>query len=165
VFGDYRKIINVNMDRINKQNDYQTLLDSYKIDYFIQPIYDGYGNIQPLMKTLLQKREWAPIYLDTQVYILAKLVESNKNVIETHQIDKAEFKKRLLTIYDYLLRGNPQQIGFRVARAGMLIYLGDYSEARREVNIIATINPNDKAIPALQRDLYALSKRRSRSSK
>jgi hypothetical protein len=165
VFDDYQKISNANTDKINGQNDYQTLLKSYKIDYVIQPIYDGFGNVQPLMKVLLPKPEWVPIYLDSQVYILAKRVEYNKKVIEVHQIDKAEFKNRLLVIYDYLLRTNPQEIGFRVARAGMLIYMGDYGEARKEVNIIATIDPNDKSMPALQRDLYALAKRRTRSPK
>ena len=163
VFADYEKITNARVSNANGQKGYESILDSYKIDYVIQPIYDGLGNTQPLMKALLPKADWKPIYLDKNVYILARPVRHNKNIIEAYQIDKNEFKNRLLLIYNYLHRVDPEQIGYRVAKAGMLIYMGHYEDAQKEVDAIKKAAPNDESIPLLLRDLYVLAGKRARA--
>jgi hypothetical protein len=161
VFDDYRKIIGANSN-LSGQKDYESLLDSHQIDYVIQPIYDGYGNVQPLMKALLLKPEWEPVYLDTTVYILARPIRHNRDVIKTYQINKNEFKKRLLLIYNYLHRTNPNQMGYRIARADMLIYLGNYEEGSNEINEIIKRAPNDISLPLLRHRLLKLAGQKAR---
>ncbi|MDG5467841.1 hypothetical protein P9J64_05815 [Deltaproteobacteria bacterium IMCC39524] len=164
VFEEYHRIYKASTNAISGQSDYLTLINSYKIDYVLQPSYDPYtGNVQPLMTRLLERPEWVPIYLDRKVFILAKLDDRNKSILERHQIEKDEFKNRLLLIYNQLQQANPRQIRFRVARAGMLIYMGYYDEARKEVDTIATIAPGNSSLPSLRQGLQILSWRRSRS--
>lgn len=157
VFDDYEKIRLASLRRIDGQAEYKALLEQYQIGYVIQPIYDGYGNVQPLMKALLKNDDWLPIYLDQYVYILARDAQQNRDVIASYVINKNDFSERLLLIYDYLQRAYPRQIGFKVARAGMLTFLGRYQEAKSEIETIARLAPNEKMLPLLRDELRLLT--------
>ena len=142
------------------RREYEVLLERYGIDYVIQPIYDGDGNIQFLMKSLLSKPEWVPIYLDSTVYILARLNAKNAGAVDSYGIDKEEFKTRLLLIINYISQSAPQEVGYQIARAGMLIYMGMYDEAKAQVEAIAARSPHERSLPYLQNDLSILRARR-----
>ena len=165
IFADYGKISAAATARVDGRFEYEVLLNRYGIDYVIQPIYDGYGNVQPLMKVLLHKPEWFPVYLDSQVYILARSSGENRDIISRLSIDKDEFKTRLFMTYDSLHRSYPQEIGFRVARAGMLIYLGHYNDAKDAIDAIAITAPGEKMLPNLRRELNMLAGRIYRGEK
>jgi hypothetical protein len=162
VFADWQKISSASTAWVDGRREYEGLLDRYAIDYIIQPIYDGAGMVQPLMKELLNKPEWVPIYLDTTVYILARLTPLNAETISTYRIDKNEFKNRLLLIVNYICQSYPQEIGYQVARAGMLLYLSMYEEAKAQVEAIMAIAPNNQFLPELQHDLEFLRAQRLR---
>ena len=162
VFDDWEKISAASAVRVDGRREYEGLLDYYAIDYIIQPIYDNSGRVQPLMKEILNKPEWSPIYLDTYVYIFARLNPKNAETVSTYRIDKNEFKTRLLLIYNYVSQSDPQQVGYQVARAGMLIYLSMYDEAQAQVAAIANTHPTEKFLPELQRDLALLQGRKLR---
>jgi hypothetical protein len=59
-------------------------------------------------------------------------------------------------------QSDPQQVGYQVARAGMLIYLSMYDEAQAQVAAIANTHPTEKFLPELQRDLALLQGRKLR---
>lgn len=162
VFAAWQKLSMASTTWVLGRREYEVLLERYDIDYVIQPIYDGYGNIQPLMKGILDKPEWVPIYLDATVYILARVNAGNAGVINTYRMNKDEFKTQLLLIVNYLCQASPQVVGYQVARAGMLIYMGMYDEAKAQVAAIAALSPKERALPALQRNLAALQEQRSR---
>jgi hypothetical protein len=153
VFEDWQKIAEVSMAWVDGRREYEGLLDRYAIDYIIQPIYDNSGRVQPLMKNLLNKPEWAPIYLDTSVYILARLTPKNVETISTYRIDKNAFKTRLLLIYDTICQSPSRGVNCQVARAGMLLYLSRYEEAKAQVEAIMAIAPHHQSLPELQREL------------
>lgn len=157
VFSDWEKITAASMVPVDGRAEYEVLLDTYAIDYVIQPIYQGDGSIQPLMKKLLNKPDWIPIYVDTYVYILAKYTPDNAADINKYVIGKSEFKTRLLMIYNYIGSSYPRQIGYKVAKAGMLIYMEMYEEARRQIYEIEAIDKNDRSLPKLRRDLEILA--------
>jgi hypothetical protein len=162
VFADWQKISSASTAWVDGRREYEGLLDRYAIDYIIQPIYDNDGKIQPLMKSLLNRPEWVPIYLDTTVYILARLTPKNTETIRVYRIDTNEFKTRLLLIFNYICQTHPQEIGYQIARAGMLIYLSMYDEAQAQVEAIAVNAPNDQSLPELQRELAILRAKRLR---
>jgi hypothetical protein len=164
IFEDYHRINNASAKATIGQSDYLTLINSYKIEYVLNPIYDPYtGNVLPLMIRLLERPEWTPIYLDKKVYVLARLSEDNQTTFKVERIEKDEFKKRLLLIYGSLQQNNPQQVRFRVARAGLLIYMGNYEAAKSDVDAIVAMAPNHSSLPSLQRALQVLAWRRTRS--
>lgn len=160
VFDEWKALSMASMRKIDGHHEYEVLLNKYAIDYVIQPIYDNDGHVQPLMKALLPKAEWVPIYLDTYVYILARMTPLNADAIATYRMDKKEFNTRLLLTYNYLCQANPQEVGYQVARAGMLIYLGMYEEASAQVEAIRAIAPKDPSFLVLQRDLGVLQRQR-----
>jgi hypothetical protein len=160
VFDDYQKLVMASTTWVNGRREYEALLDEYDIDYVIQPIYDGDGYIQPLMKGLLSRPEWIPIYLDATVYILARLNPGNADAIDTYRIDKNEFNTRLLLILNYISQSSPQEIGYQIARAGILIYLGMHDEAKAQIDAIAALSPHDRSLSVLQRELSILRAKR-----
>lgn len=160
VFDDYMKLSAGSVALVDGRREYEALLDSYAIDTIVQPIYDGDGRVQPLMKSLLLKPEWIPVYVDTYVYILARLTPQNAEVINRYRLDKNEFNTRLLLIYNYACQSAPRQIGYQVARAGMLLYLGMYDEAKAQIETIGAVAPRDRTLPELQRELAILRAKR-----
>jgi len=158
VYDDYLKISSASIDRLNNRHEYNDLLNRYKIDYVVHSIFDGFGNVQPLMKALLQQPEWIPVYLDSQVYILARNSDRNRQVITRSQINRDHFKYRLLDTYNFLCQNNPQQVGYRVAFTGMLIYMNMSEEAKKELAIIEQISPADPSLPVLRRDFHLLAR-------
>jgi hypothetical protein len=158
VYEDYLKISAASFDRAHNRPEYSDLLNAYKIDYVVHSICDGFGNVQPLMKALLHQTEWVPVYLDSQVYILARNTDNNRHLITKFEINRDHFKYRLLEVFNFLCRSNPQQVGYRVALTGMLIYMNRYEEAKRELAIIEQISPNDPSLQYLRRDFHSLTK-------
>jgi hypothetical protein len=160
VFTDWQKLSVASNTWVLGRREYEVLLERYAIDYIIQPIYDGEGNIQFLMKTLLSKPEWVPIYLDSTVYILARLNAGNAAAIDAYRIEKEEFKTRMLLIINYISQSAPQEIGYQVARAGMLLYMGMYDEAKAQVEVVAARSPKERSLSYLQNDLSILRTKR-----
>ena len=164
IFEDYHGISSASANAITGQSDYLTMINSYKIEYVLTSIYDPYtGDVPPLMIRLLERPEWVPIYLDKKVYVLARLSEDIQTTLKVERIEKDEFKKRLLLIYQYLQKNNPQQVRFRVARAGLLIYMGNYEAAKSDLDAIVAMAPNHSSLPSLQRALQVLAWRRTKS--
>ena len=162
VFEDWKKITTASTTSVGGRREHEVLLDRYAIDYVIQPIYDGDGNIQPLMKSLLRKSEWEPVYLDRNVYILARLTADNAETIRNYRMEKKDFTTRLLLIITSISQSKPREPGYQVARAGLLIYLGMYDDARAQIAAIRSLSPNDRSLPALQRELSLLQGQRLR---
>lgn len=157
IYDHHEKIRLASNSLVEGHKEYEYLLNSYKIDYIIQPIYDGYGNVQPLMKVILANEEWLPIYLDRQVYILVRRNDKNSDIVNNFLIDKNEFKARLLSIYAFLQSSNPGEVGYKVAYADMLIYLGRYNDAVAAIDAIALQSPSEKMLPHLRRQLHMLA--------
>lgn len=160
VYNDWLKLSFASATWVNGQMEYEVLLDRYGIDFIMQPIYDTEGMVQPLMKSLLGKSEWVPVYLDGYVYILARQTAKNDKTIIANQMDKSEFKAQLLKIYDYICQDSPRWINPQIARAGMLLYLSRYEEARAQIEAIAAAAPNHQYLPILQRELTFLRQKR-----
>lgn len=163
--ADWRSLSAASFQIVNGRRVAEALLADYRIDYVIQPIYQGDGRIQPLMKMLLPRQDWLPIYLDSQVYIFAHLSPANTDVIDTHRIDENEFTTRLLLTYNFLVQRNPGEIGYHVALAGLQIYLGMYSEAKAQIEAIMAISPSDQSLLELRRDLNMLEGKILRESR
>lgn len=160
VYNDWLKLSFASETWVNGQREYEVLLDRYGIDFIMQPIYDTEGMVQPLMKSLLGKSEWVPVYLDGYVYILARQTAKNNKAISANEIDKSAFKAQLLKIYDYICQDSPRWINPKVARAGMLLYLSRYDEARVQIEAIAAAAPKNPALLILQRELAFLRQKR-----
>lgn len=160
IFEDWQKISEASTSWVDGQREYAALLDRYAIDYVIQPIYIADGRLQPLMWGLLSRPEWVPIYLDSYVYILARLNRKNDEVIGTYRIDKNEFKTRLLSILNSICQSSPRGGSCQLARAGMLLSLGMYDEAKVQVEAITASTPNHPFLPAMQRELALLRGKR-----
>lgn len=162
VFEDWQKISQGSSAWVAGRMEYEALLDSYAIDYIVQPIYNSDGIIQPLLKNLLYKPEWSLIYLDPTAYVLARLTPQNADVINVYRIDKSEIKAKLILLHNNTLQSPAREVNDLVARAMNLIYLGMYDEAKVHVEAIAAVSPNNRYLPALQLDLARLRIQRLR---
>jgi len=156
IFNDYGKIKSASKKAVNGRKEYEVLLEKYRIDYVIQQVYQGDGSLQPLMNALLAKPDWVPIYQDNFVYILSRRDPKNAEVIDRYQMNKSEFKTRLLLLFSYLVRQFPHEVGYKIARAGILTSRGNLKEAQQQIYEIRVLAPNEKALVPLQRDLIEL---------
>lgn len=162
VFEDYRKISSASKKIIDGRYEYEYLLDHYAINIVFQQIYQGDGSLQPLMLELLHRPDWVPIYLDNYVYIFVKNDKRSKQMIADYGLSAQEFNLQLLLRLNYFVTQAPQEVGYRLAKAGQLLNMGMLEEAQQEIGMIRNLAPNEKALKGLQQNLTLLQWKKAR---
>jgi hypothetical protein len=154
VFHDWKLISSASLKELTGRNEFEVLLDSYGIDYVVQPhFFLSTGRLTPLVKFLLVKPEWIPVYIDSQSYILVRASEKNADVIERFKIDKRNFNDRLIAYLSAACNDRPTEVIYRVSLVEMLIFVGLYAEAEKHLLLISKIEPNNSNLGPLRNQL------------
>lgn len=161
VFNDARAIKSASLKDIDGRKEYEVLLEKYGIDYVFEPlVFRDTGRLTPLMKFLLVKQEWIPVYVDSQRYILVRNSQLNRDVIAQYGIDKREFSDRILSYLAARRANHPAGVYSYIGLTEMLIYVGRYAEAEKYLQEIMRLQPDNPQLPGLRSQLDVLSKGR-----
>lgn len=156
---DWRLITGASLKEREGRKEYEVLLDYYGIDYVVQShLHPDNGRLTPLLKFLLNKPEWIPVYADYQSYILVRNSGKNASVIERYRMDKRDFSHKVVGYLTAYCKSYPTEIVYHVALAEMLIYVGRYDEAAHRLAIIANLQPENTSLPSLYNQLDVLKK-------
>jgi hypothetical protein len=142
--------------------EYKAYLDTYNVNFVLQPLRQKNGMTQPLMKRLLDDKDWAPVYLDNQAYVFARKVAGNTHVINKYGYDKAYFKGLVLLMFDSMLKQNPNNIGFYLSKGEMLMYMRRFEEAEQVFMNAQRISPSNKYIRETLNLLDSIRKKNNR---
>lgn len=157
VFRDWKAITSASLREQGGRQEFELLLDRYGIEYVVQPhIYYDSGRLTPLLKFLLVKPEWIPVYVDPLSYILVRNSPENVAVIERYQMPKAEFCQKIIS---YLLahsNAQPEEIIIHISLAEMFIFVGRYAEAEDRLAVIGQLQPDNPDLPALYNQIAVL---------
>lgn len=154
VFHDWKLISSASLKEQAGRHEFEVLLDSYEIDYVVQPhFFLSTGRLTPLVKFLLVKPDWIPVYVDSQSYILVRVSEKNADVIERFKIDKRNFNDRVIAHLSAACRDRPAEVIHRVSLVEMLIFVGRYAEAEKHLLLISKTEPNNSNLGALRNQL------------
>jgi hypothetical protein len=160
VFRDYLKVVGGSTETVDGREEYAYLLDRYRIEFIVQRTIQRTGKLQPLMKRILNRRDWAPVYSDGSCYILVRVGEQNGELIRRYQIDKLAFLKRILADIESLVSASPGDPRHRLAKAELLIYLGYYEQARAVLEQARALAPGGSPIRAeIEKNLGQITNR------
>lgn len=156
VYRDWKAMTSASLQEVGGRKEFEVLLDRFGIDYVVQPlIHPGSGRLIPLLKFLLIKPEWIPVYVDQQSYILVRNSQINSAVIASYQMSKIDFINKMI---DYLLlRSNkwPAVVKYHVGLADMFIYVDRNAEAQERLAVIERLQPDNPVLPWLRSQLDA----------
>jgi hypothetical protein len=156
---DWRLITGASLKEMGGRKEFEVLLDRYGIDYVVQSHHQrDSGRLTPLLKFLLNKPEWIPVYADYQSYILVRNSEKNAAVIDRYRMEKKDFSHKVVGYLKAYCKSYPTEIVYHVALAEMLIYVGRYDEAAQRLAIIANLQPENSSLPSLHNQLDVLKK-------
>jgi hypothetical protein len=157
VYNDWKPITGASLKEEGGRKEFEVLLDRYGIDYVVQQhIYRENGRLTPLLKFLLVKSEWIPIYADQQSYILVRNSQVNAAVIERYRMDKRDFSNKVIGYLTAASNSSPAEVIYQVALAEMLIFVGRYAEAGERLDMIARLQPGNPNLPSLHNQLDVL---------
>lgn len=157
VFDDWLLMVSASLKEVGSRKEFEVLFDRYEIDYVVQPhIYQDTGRLTPLVKFLLVKPEWIPVYIDQNSYILVRNAQKNAAVIERYRMEKSHFNNKMVGYLKALCNAWPAEIVNHVALAEMLIFVGRYDEAELRLELISQIQPDNRDLPALRNQLSVL---------
>lgn len=158
VYEDWRLISSASLEKgAAGQNKYEELLAHYKIDYVVHPLAHLWtGRITPLVKFLLNKPEWYPVYLDAQSYVLVRASAKNQQVIDRYALNKRDFVEKIILYLQTQTLSQPDNILPRVALAEMLIFFARYDQAQVQIDAIRRIQPKNPEVPKLLNQLQVL---------
>lgn len=161
VFNDWKLITAASLKEVGGRKEFEVLLDRYGIDYVVQPhIYNDTGRLTPLLKFLLVKPEWTPVYVDAQSYILVRNSQKNATVIERYRINKNDFNTKMVGYLTNRCISWPSEVVNHVALAEMLIFVGRYAEAEDRLIMISRLQPNNPDLPQLRNQLAVMKNRK-----
>lgn len=155
-YSDYMEIMEGLQTVSHGRKRYEYLLDYYNVDTVVESFYRKGGRISPLLKLLLNDRQWHPVYLDENNYVIKRSGGSNGTAIKQYAIDKKIFIERILKQLDLICMMRPTDVLSHVARAELLMYYGRYEDARNQLDYLERISPQIKEIGPLLKQLQGL---------
>jgi tetratricopeptide (TPR) repeat protein len=159
VFDDYIKIRGVSRKEVSGMPEYLWLIEKYHIDYVVMYNQMEFGLMQKLLKYLLTEKNWMPIYLDNGGFVLARVNERTRSVVQTYGINKKIFLDQLLGYYDQTLRTHPERADLYLGRGELLGFLGRYNDAASDFEMVRRL---DSGHPYLAEKLSQLQKLREK---
>jgi hypothetical protein len=124
VSQQYVKILSGSAEPVGGVPYYKQMLDKYGIDVVALDIARSSGRLQPLLKLLLNRPEWVPVYLDNQSFVLARFTPQHAAIIRELGLDKKVFLERLTRLAANRAANSPQSIRSLVLYADALSYCG-----------------------------------------
>ena len=129
---------------------YEELLDHYDIDFVIYPVLQLFtGRITPLVKFLLLKPDWQPVYVDKQFYVLVRNSKKNDLFIKRFAQAKHQFIEKIILNLKQQISFQPNDVKHRVGLTEMLIYYGRHNQAQQQIDTIRGIQPQNPELPIL----------------
>lgn len=157
VYRDGKLITAASLQDVGGRKEFEVLLERYGIDYVVQPlVFLESGRLTPLLKFLLVKQEWLPVYADHQCYIMVRNSPINAAVLKRYAIDKREFSNKIIGQLTAFSNDRPSVAYNHIALAEMLIFVSRYAEAEKRLAVIARLQPNNPSLPALRNQLNVL---------
>jgi hypothetical protein len=130
VSNQYLKIASGSEENVEGKPYYEYMLDSYKIDVVALGIGYSTGRLQPLLKLLLNRPQWIPVYLDNQSFVIARNTVQNSSAIQRYGMDKSVFLDILTKIIGNYANNSQNSTGLAVLYADVLIYSGNFEAAQ-----------------------------------
>ncbi len=156
VFFDYNKITDGSFAIVNGEYEYEFLLSKYEIDVVVMNTEVDNTGINLLLKLLLTKADWQPIYQDWQSFILVRSNGQSAYLLDQYRIDKQLFLQKMLSIFDDSIRKNPRNHKRYLGRGELLGYIGRYEEAERDFAMVRQLDPGNPYLPAKRRQMEKL---------
>jgi hypothetical protein len=156
ILEDYFKIGEASLTPVAGRPEYEVLIDRYAIDIFVMDTEVESTGVNVLMKHLLNRPEWHPVFLGGQGCVLMKKHPGTEAVLREYQIDKLVFLQRLVAMYDQYIRRHPGDYRRYFGRGELLGYLGHYDDAARDFATVRQLDPDNPYLPAKLRQLEKL---------
>lgn len=162
VYSDWKLMVSASLREVGERKEFEVLLDRYGIDYVVQPhVFHDSGRLTPLLKFLLVKKEWIPVYVDYQCFILVRMSSQNASVIEKYKLEKRDFNNKVIGYLLAYCNSRPTEVMHQVALAEMLIFVGRYDEAENRLGVIASLQPDNPNLPSLRNQLNVLKNKKN----
>ncbi len=129
VSNQYLKILSGSAEYIEGKAYYEFMLDHYRIDVVALGIASSDGRLQPLLKLLLNRQEWIPVFLDNQSFVLARFTPQNAAAIRELGLDKNYFLDMLTLLIANNADNSTKSISLLILYADILSYGGKLKEA------------------------------------
>jgi hypothetical protein len=149
VSRQYLKIAAGSVELAEGKPYYELMLDRYQVDVVALGIAYSDWRLQPLLKLLLNKAEWIPVYLDNQSFVLARYTPQNSAAVLRYGMDKSYFLEMLTRSAGNYANSFQNSVQLSVLYADTLIYSGKLQAAETVIKKLET----SKLDPGVMRQL------------
>jgi len=153
VSNQYLKIAAGSVELAEGKPYYETMLDRYQVDVVAMRIAYSDWRLQPLLKLLLNKQEWVPVYLDNQSFVLARYTPQNSAAVNRYGMEKCYFLNTLVQLIANYTNNSPDSVELSVLYADCLVYAGKLQSAENIIKKLETSNPDPEVMKRLRNSL------------
>jgi len=150
VSSQYLKIASGSVAVAEGKPYYEFMLDRYQVDVVALGIANSDGRLQPLLKLLLNRPEWIPVFLDNQSFVLARYTAQNAPAIRRYGLDKIRFLEILARVIGNYANSSPDSTRLLVLYADILIYAGKHETAELILKKLETSHPDPETMRYLR---------------
>lgn len=153
VSNQYLKISSGSVELAEGKPYYELMLDRYQVDVIALGIAYSDWRLQPLLKLLLNRREWIPVFLDHQSFVLARYTPQNASAIHQYGLDKSCFLDMLVRVAGNYANNSPDSVQLSVLYADALIYAGKQQTAEAVMKKLETLKPDPGVMRSLRNSI------------
>lgn len=153
VSSQYLKIAAGSVVNAEGKPYYEFMLDRYQVDVVALGIAYSDGRLQPLLKLLLNRPEWVPVFLDNQSFVLARYTPQNAAAIQRYRLDKTRFLEILTRVAGNYANSSPDSTRLSVLYADILIYAGKPQTAESVLKKLENSNLDPETMRCLKNSI------------
>lgn len=123
---------------------WERILDHYDIKIIVLNPMDAVGKVPPFIFSLLEHKDWVPVYTGIAHTVFIKNISENKTIIERYRLDKEAVLNVMIVRFSQLSIGEPDNPNF-------MISLGDvFYNTKRYDDALKAYEYADRRLPGIQ---------------
>ncbi len=137
---------------------WKAILESYRIEYILIPVFSVSGQVIPLVSSLLDDTNWVPVFFRGNSVVFVKSSAQNSMVIYKYSIPKNYLIDDLIGQVELMLKKTPKNISLYIAMGDLQIKVKRYDKARESYERGLRISPFNLTLKERLKDLEYLLK-------
>lgn len=120
---------------------WKSILNSYRVNYIIMPLFAEYGETYPLLFELIKDNDWLPVFSSQKTILFVRNSPENERLKGIHAIPKNRFVDLLIEECALLISARPDIFQHYMAQSDLYMFKGNFKEAKRGYKKVLSLAP------------------------
>lgn len=159
---EYKNIVAANPAIVGGKPVWEILLDMYNVTIVVTNPLDYYGNLLPLVKSIIENERWALVYTDGNYLVFVKRNKENQEIISRHPLTKEDAYWSIIAKASFMALSNTDNPYLFSVIGECFMGLKIYEEAEKAFKHVLRIEPDNMAARKAIDEIHIIKKKKNK---